>query len=65
MPRYSVTVQYQRTEVFEINAKNKATAVALVKEGCGDKLPQSVSDQISLAYIEGDYFEILHTKLIK
>ena len=65
MPKYSVTVQYQRTEVIEIDAENKAAAVALVKEGCGDKLPQSLSEQISLAESEGDYFEILHTKLIK
>lgn len=65
MPKYSVTVQYQRTETVEIDAENKAAAVALVKEGCGDKLPQSLSEQISLAESEGDYFEILHTKLIK
>jgi len=65
MPKYSVTVQYQRTEVIEIDAENKDTAVALVKEGCGDKLPQSLSEKIELAASEGDYFEILHTKLIK
>ena len=65
MPKYSVTVQYQRTEVIEIDAENKDTAAALVTEGCGDKLPQSLSEQISLAESEGDYFEILHTKLIK
>ena len=65
MPKYSVVVQYLRTETVEIDAENKAAAVALVKEGCGDKLPQSLSEQISLAESEGDYFEILHTKLIK
>ena len=65
MPKYSVVVQYLRTETVEIDAENKAAAVALVKEGRGDKLPQSLSEQISLAESEGDYFEILHTKLIK
>jgi hypothetical protein len=65
MPKYSVVVQYLRTETVEIDAENKAAAVALVKEGCGDKLPQSLSDQISLAESEGDYFEILSVALIK
>ena len=65
MPKYSVVVQYLRTETVEIDAENKAAAVALVKEGRGNKLPQSLSEQISLAESEGDYFEILHTKLIK
>ena len=65
MPKYSVVVQYLRTETVEIDAENKAAAVALVKEGCGDKLPQSLSEQISLAESEGDYFEVLSVALIK
>jgi hypothetical protein len=65
MPKYSVVVQYLRTETIEIDAENKAAAVALVKEGCGDKLPQSLSEQIRLAETEGDYFEILSVVLLK
>ena len=65
MPKYSVVVQYLRTETVEIDAENKAAAVALVKEGCGNKLPQSLSEQISLAESEGDYFEVLSVALIK
>ena len=65
MPKYSVVVQYLRTETVEIDAENKAAAVALVKEGRGDKLPQSLSEQISLAESEGDYFEVLSVALIK
>ena len=65
MPNDSVVVQYLRTETVEIDAENKAAAVALVKEGCGDKLPQSLSEQISLAESEGDYFEVLSVALIK
>ena len=65
MPKYSVVVQYLRTETVEIDAENKAAAVALVKEGRGHKLPQSLSEQISLAESEGDYFEVLSVALIK
>ena len=65
MPKYSVVVQYLRTETVEIDAENKAAAVALVKEGRGNKLPQSLSEQISLAESEGDYFEVLSVALIK
>ena len=65
MPKYSVVVQYLRTETVEIDAENKAAAVALVNEGRGDKLPLSLSEQISLAESEGDYFEVLSVALIK
>jgi len=65
MPKYSVVVQSLRTETIEIDAKNKAAAVALVKEGCGEKLPQSLSEQIHFAETEGDYFEILSVVLVK
>lgn len=65
MAKYSVTLQYQRTETIEIDAENKAAAVALVKEGCGEILPQSSSEQIHFAETEGDYSEILSVVLVK
>ena len=65
MPKYSVVIQSLRTETIEIDAENKAEAVALVKEGCGEKLPQSLSEQIRLAETEGDYFEILSVVPVK
>jgi hypothetical protein len=51
MAKYCVTLQYQRTEVIEVEADSKDDAIELVNEGEFD------DDQIT--HTEDDYVEIL------
>ena len=51
MAKYCVTLQYQRTEVIEVEADSKDDAIELVNEGEFEK------DQIT--HTEDDYVEIL------
>ena len=51
MAKYSVTLQYQRTEVIEVEANSKDEAINIVYEGEFEK------DQI--VDTEDDYVEIL------
>ena len=51
MAKYSVTLQYQRTEVIEVEADSKDDAIELVNEG------EFENDQI--VDTEDDYVEIL------
>jgi hypothetical protein len=56
MAKYSVTLQYQRTEVIEVEANSKDEAIELVNEG------EFENDQITDT--EDDYVEILGATLI-
>lgn len=60
MPKYSVTINYQRTEIVEVDADNKAAAVALVNEG--DYNPEDI---FLAPYNKDDFFKIISAKLIK
>ena len=51
MAKYSVTLQYQRTQVIEVEADSKDDAIELVNEG------EFENDQI--VDTEDDYVEIL------
>jgi hypothetical protein len=57
MAKYSVTLQYQRTEVIEVEADSKDDAIELVNEGEFEK------DQIT--HTEDDYVEILGASLLE
>ena len=51
MAKYSVTLQYQRTEVIEVEADSKDDAIDIVNEGEFD------NEQIT--HTEDDYVEIV------
>jgi hypothetical protein len=57
MPKYSVTIQYERTQVVEVEAKSKGEAMGLVNEG------EFENDQI--IDTEDDYVQILGATLVK
>lgn len=57
MAKYSVTLQYQRTEVIEVEADSKDDAIELVNEG------EFENDQI--VDTEDDYVQILGATLVK
>ena len=57
MAKYSVTLQYQRTEVIEVEANSKDEAINIVYEGEFEK------DQI--VDTEDDYVEILGATLVE
>lgn len=57
MAKYSVTLQYQRTEVIEVEADSKDDAIELVNEG------EFENDQI--VDTEDDFVEILGATLVK
>ncbi len=57
MPKYSVTIQYERTQVVEVEADSKGEAMGLVNEG------EFENEQITDT--EDDYVQILGATLIK
>jgi hypothetical protein len=57
MPKYSVTIQYERTQVVEVEAKSKGEAMGLVNEG------EFENEQITDT--EDDYVQILGATLVK
>ena len=57
MPKYSVTIQYERTQTIEVEADSKDEAIRIVNEG------EFENDQINGT--EDDYVEILGAILIK
>lgn len=57
MAKYSVTLQYQRTQVIEVEADSKGEAINIVYEGEFEK------DQI--VDTEDDYVEILGATLVE
>lgn len=57
MAKYSVTLQYQRTEVIEVEADSKDAAIELVEQG------EFENDQI--LDVEDDYVEILGVSLLE
>lgn len=57
MPKYSVTIQYQRTEVIEVEADSKDEAIEIVNGG------EFENDQITGT--EDYYVEILGVTLVK
>jgi hypothetical protein len=57
MPKYSVTIQYERTQVVEVEAKSKGEAMGLVNEG------EFENDQITDT--EDDYVQIIGATLVK
>jgi DNA-dependent RNA polymerase auxiliary subunit epsilon len=57
MPKYSVTIQYERTQVVEVEAKSKGEAMGLVNEG------EFENEQITNT--EDDYVQILGATLVK
>ena len=57
MAKYSVTLQYQRTQVVEVEANSKGEAMGLVNEG------EFENDQI--VDTEDDYVEIVGATLVE
>lgn len=57
MAKYSVTLQYQRTQVIEVEANSKGEAMGLVNEG------EFENDQI--VDTEDDYVEIVGATLVE
>jgi len=57
MAKYSVTLQYQRTEVIEVEADSEDSAIELVEQG------EFENDQI--LDVEDDYVEILGANLLE
>ena len=51
MPKYSVTIQYERTQTIEVEADSKDEAIRIVNEG------EFENDQITDT--EDDYVDIL------
>jgi DNA-dependent RNA polymerase auxiliary subunit epsilon len=56
MPKYSVTIQYERTQTIEVEADSKDEAIRIVNEG------EFENDQITDT--EDDYVDILGAALI-
>jgi DNA-dependent RNA polymerase auxiliary subunit epsilon len=56
MPKYSVTIQYERTQTIEVEADSKDEAIRIVNEG------EFENDQITDT--EDDYVDILGATLI-
>jgi hypothetical protein len=56
MPKYSVTIQYERTQTIEVEANSKDEAIRIVNEG------EFENDQITDT--EDDYADILGATLI-
>jgi hypothetical protein len=56
MPKYSVTIQYERTQTIEVEADSKDEAIRIVNEG------EFENDQITDT--EDDYADILGATLI-
>jgi hypothetical protein len=57
MAKYTVTIQYERTQVVEVEAKSKGEAMGLVNEG------EFENEQI--IDTEDDYVEIVGVTLVK
>jgi len=57
MAKYSVTIQYERTQTIEVEANSKDEAIRIVNEG------EFENDQITDT--EDDYVEILGASLDK
>ena len=57
MAKYSVTLQYQRTQVVEVEANSKGEAMGLVNEG------EFENEQI--IHTEDDYVEIVGATLVE
>ena len=57
MPKYSVTIQFERTQTIEVEADSKDEAIELVNEG------EFENDQITDT--EDGYVEILGATLVK
>ena len=57
MAKYSVTLQYQRTQVIEVEANSKGEAMGLVNEG------EFENEQI--IDTEDDYVQIVGVTLVK
>jgi hypothetical protein len=57
MAKYTVTIQYERTQVVEVEAKSKGEAMGLVNEG------EFENEQI--IDTEDDYVEIVGVTLAK
>jgi len=56
MPKYSVTIQYERTQTIEVEADSKDEAIEIVNDG------EFENDQITDT--EDDYVEILGAKCV-
>jgi DNA-dependent RNA polymerase auxiliary subunit epsilon len=56
MPKYSVTIQYERTQTIEVEADSKDEAIRIVNDG------EFENDQITDT--EDDYADILGATLI-
>jgi hypothetical protein len=57
MAKYSVTIQFERTQIIEVEANSKDEAINIVNEGEFD------NDQITVT--EDDHVEILGATLVK
>ena len=57
MPKYSVTIQFERTQIIEVEANSKDEAINIVNEG--------EFENHQLTSTEDDYVEILGATLIK
>ena len=57
MAKYSVTIQFQRTQVIEVDANSKDEAMAIVNEG--------EFDDVQITDTEDDYVEVTGAKVIK
>ncbi len=57
MAKYSVTIQFQRTQVIEVDANSKDEAMEIVNEG--------EFDDVQITDTEDDYVEVTGAKVIK